>query len=76
MRPDRAASFHWRRSRRCQSTNGCVEVAEITGPDGPFVAVRDGSAPDSTVHLLLGPAAWKAFLTALRTPEPHDRRSR
>jgi hypothetical protein len=67
MRPDRATPFHWRRSLRCQTNNGCVEVAWATCADGPAVAVRDGAAPGDDTFLFLTPAAWRDFVTRLKT---------
>ncbi|MFC5749109.1 DUF397 domain-containing protein [Actinomadura rugatobispora] len=71
MRPDRAIPFHWRRSLRCQSNNGCVEVAPAAGadagPDGPAVVIRDGAAPGDDTFLFLTPAAWRAFVTRVKT---------
>jgi hypothetical protein len=53
----------WRSSRHSGGNGGqCVEVANLTGG----VAVRDSKDPDGP-RLVVTPAAWAAFLHAVKS---------
>ncbi|GAA2450417.1 hypothetical protein GCM10010191_80420 [Actinomadura vinacea] len=65
MRPDGATRIHWRRSRRCQASNGCVDVAAMAAPAGRAIAVRDGTVPDEP-FLCLTPAAWRDLVMKVK----------
>ncbi|WP_395109465.1 DUF397 domain-containing protein [Actinomadura sp. SCN-SB] len=65
MLTDGTSGHGWRRSRRCQSNNGCVEVARAEAPTGPLIAIRDGTLP-ATGALALEPGAWRALLHRLK----------
>ena len=53
----------WRKSSYSSDQGQCVEVAEIPGR----VAIRDSKNPDGPV-LLLSPAAFGDFVSALKRP--------
>jgi hypothetical protein len=52
-------------SRSGPYSDNCVEV---TGLDGPLIAVRDSKNPDGEV-LAFTPAEWDAFVDAARSGE-------
>lgn len=53
----------WRKSQRSGNEGNCVEVADnVPG----VVGVRDSKDPTGPV-LVFEPAAWRAFITALKT---------
>ncbi|MFI0819186.1 DUF397 domain-containing protein [Streptomyces sp. NPDC021098] len=56
-------SPEWRKSSYSADQGECVEIAEIPGR----VAVRDSKNPDGPV-LLLSPAAFGDFISALKRP--------
>jgi hypothetical protein len=55
----------WRKSTRSNGSGNCVEVARnMTAA----VAMRDSKDPDGPV-LMVAPAAWEAFTTALKSDQ-------
>ncbi|MFF4420636.1 DUF397 domain-containing protein [Streptomyces sp. NPDC001549] len=53
----------WRKSSFCQEGEACVHVATAA----PDAAVKvAGSADPGEAHLTLSPAAWSAFLQAVK----------
>ncbi|WP_367134902.1 MULTISPECIES: DUF397 domain-containing protein [Streptomyces] len=57
------AAAKWRKSTYSQMGNDCLEVADSFFP--VIVPVRDSKSPDGPV-LALSPAAWSAFVGAVR----------
>ncbi|GAA2291297.1 hypothetical protein GCM10010149_43210 [Nonomuraea roseoviolacea subsp. roseoviolacea] len=55
----------WRKSRSCQGSSGCVEVAPLA--DGN-VALRDSKTDDGPV-LVFTPEEWDAFTAGVRGGE-------
>ncbi|MEU0840473.1 DUF397 domain-containing protein [Streptomyces sp. NPDC005962] len=53
----------WRKSSYSSDIGNCVEVAEMPGR----MAIRDSKNPDGPV-LLLSPAAFGDFVSALKRP--------
>lgn len=53
---------NWRKSSYSFSNGGCAEV----GQDGAVVGVRDSKDPGGPV-LVVGAAAWAAFLARVRS---------
>ncbi|MFB6560464.1 MULTISPECIES: DUF397 domain-containing protein [unclassified Streptomyces] len=55
----------WQKSSFCQEGEACVHVATA----GPGAAVNvAGSADPGEAFLTLSPAAWSAFLQAMKNP--------
>ncbi|MGW7328332.1 DUF397 domain-containing protein [Streptomyces sp. NPDC054840] len=55
----------WRKSSFCQEGEACVHVA-TTVPDAAVNVA--GSTDPGEDHLTLSPAAWSAFLQAVKNP--------
>ncbi|WP_079025785.1 DUF397 domain-containing protein [Streptomyces yangpuensis] len=53
----------WRKSSFCQEGEACVHVAAATRDGAVKVA---GSADPGEDHLTVSPAAWSAFLRAVK----------
>ncbi|GAA2432333.1 hypothetical protein GCM10010191_52910 [Actinomadura vinacea] len=49
---------NWRKSRRCEKEDACVEVARLPGST---IGVRDSVNPVDGPVLRFSVAAWKAF---------------
>ncbi len=70
MPATRLTAVQWRKSRFSNPSGNCVEIARL--PDRR-VAVRDSRDPGGPA-LIFAPAAWSAFLRAIRlAPGPHQR---
>ncbi|WP_344312505.1 DUF397 domain-containing protein [Fodinicola feengrottensis] len=52
----------WRKSRRSQSDNNCVEVADVPR----ILLVRDSKLGEQSPHLGFDPARWRTFVTAVK----------
>lgn len=70
MSPSRTVDLAWRKANSSGNTGQCVEVAALPVGTAAHTAVRDSKNPDGSV-LYFSSAAWRAFVTAVKTAE-HD----
>ncbi|MFC5744575.1 DUF397 domain-containing protein [Actinomadura rugatobispora] len=54
----------WRKSRRCEKGEACVEVTALPGG---MVGVRDGAHPEGGSVLRFSGPAWRAFRASVGT---------
>ncbi|WP_327415591.1 DUF397 domain-containing protein [Streptomyces sp. NBC_01233] len=59
------SELSWQKSSYCGTGEACVHVA-TTAPDAAVKVA--GSADPGEDHLTLSPAAWSAFLQAVKNP--------
>jgi hypothetical protein len=57
----------WTTSSRCSADQpSCVEVATISGMNGPSVLVRDGKSSDPAAVQIYSADEWRAFLDGVK----------